>query len=69
MNPVNHSTDPIIFRALKSIILENTQQSSLLRLAQEGISVYSPHTAVDAAPGGLNDWLADIIVGKVPGAQ
>lgn len=60
---------PIIFRALKSIILENTQQNTLLRLAQEGISVYSPHTAVDAAPGGLNDWLADIIVGEVPGAQ
>jgi len=41
--------------------LGNTQQSSLLRLAQEGISVYSPHTAVDAAVGGLNDWLADIV--------
>ncbi|KAL3426321.1 NIF3-like protein [Phlyctema vagabunda] len=55
---------PIIFRGLKSLTLGNTQQSSLLRLAQEGISVYSPHTAVDAAPGGLNDWLADIIVGQ-----
>jgi putative NIF3 family GTP cyclohydrolase 1 type 2 len=55
--------DPIIFRALKSITLENTQENSLLRLAQEGISVYSPHTAADAAPGGLNDWLADIVAG------
>jgi putative NIF3 family GTP cyclohydrolase 1 type 2 len=54
---------------LKAITLENTQQSSLLRLAQEGISVYSPHTAVDAAPGGLNDWLADIIVEENEGAQ
>lgn len=26
--------------------------------------MYSPHTAVDAAPGGLNDWLADIITGR-----
>jgi len=34
-----------------------------LKLAQEGISVYCPHTAVDAAPGGLNDWLADIVTG------
>lgn len=32
-------SDPIIFRALKSITLENTQQISLLRLAQQGISV------------------------------
>ena len=25
--------------------------------------MYSPHTAVDAAPGGVNDWLADVISG------
>ncbi len=25
--------------------------------------VYSPHTAIDAAPGGLGDWLADIVSG------
>ncbi|TVY59590.1 Protein NIF3-like protein [Lachnellula suecica] len=49
---------PIIFRGLKSITQSNTQQNTLLRLAQEGISVYSPHTAVDAAKGGLNDFLA-----------
>jgi len=55
---------PIIFRGLKSFTLGNSQQNSLLRLAQEGISVYSPHTAVDAAPGGLNDWLADIVTGE-----
>jgi putative NIF3 family GTP cyclohydrolase 1 type 2 len=47
--------------------LGNTQQSSLLRLAQEGISVYSPHTAVDAAVGGMNDWLADIVTGNRTG--
>ncbi|KAF2012151.1 NGG1p interacting factor 3 [Aaosphaeria arxii CBS 175.79] len=52
---------PIIFRGLKSLTLENTQQQTLLRLASHGISVYSPHTAVDAAPGGLGDWLADIV--------
>ena len=27
--------------------------------------VYSPHTAVDAAPGGLGDWLADIVTGTL----
>lgn len=61
---INNYQDPIIFRGLKSITLENSQQNTLLRLAQEGISVYSPHTAVDAAPGGLNDWLADIVIGE-----
>ncbi|KAI7968863.1 hypothetical protein EIK77_002859 [Talaromyces pinophilus] len=57
-------TDPIIFRGLKSLILQDPQQKSLLRLAQEGISVYSPHTAVDAVPGGMADWLCDIVCGK-----
>ncbi|KAK9373971.1 GTP cyclohydrolase 1 type 2/Nif3 [Lipomyces chichibuensis] len=51
---------PIIFRPLKQITQSNTQQHSLLRLAHAGISVYSPHTAVDAQVGGMNDWLADI---------
>jgi putative NIF3 family GTP cyclohydrolase 1 type 2 len=57
--------DPIVFSPLKALTLANSQQSSLLRLAQEGISVYCPHTAVDAAPGGLNDWLADIVTNTI----
>ncbi|RPA79161.1 NGG1p interacting factor 3 [Ascobolus immersus RN42] len=52
---------PLIFRGLKSLTQKDTQQESLLRLAREGISVYSPHTAIDAAPGGVNDWLASTI--------
>ncbi|KAL5333035.1 GTP cyclohydrolase 1 type 2/Nif3 [Aspergillus crustosus] len=54
---------PIIFRGLKSLTFNDTQQQSLLRLAAEGISVYSPHTAVDAAPGGMGDWLCDLVTG------
>lgn len=38
-------------------------------MALEGISVYSPHTAVDAVPGGLGDWLADIVTGTLPGPE
>ncbi|EGE09213.1 NGG1 interacting factor Nif3 [Trichophyton equinum CBS 127.97] len=53
---------PIIFRGLKSLTLANSQQQSLLRLAQEGISVYSPHTAVDATPGAMADWLCQCAV-------
>ncbi|KAK9322704.1 GTP cyclohydrolase 1 type 2/Nif3 [Lipomyces orientalis] len=54
---------PIIFRPLRAITQSNTQQRSLLRLAHAGISVYSPHTAVDAQVGGMNDWLADVASG------
>ncbi|KAI4109245.1 MAG: hypothetical protein L6R37_000676 [Teloschistes peruensis] len=60
---------PIIFKGLKSLTLSDYQQQSLLRLALEGISVYSPHTAVDAAPGGLADWLADIVTGHLPNPE
>jgi dinuclear metal center YbgI/SA1388 family protein len=56
---------PIIFRGLKSITLEDSQQKSLLRLAAHGVSVYSPHTAVDTVPGGMGDWLCDVVTGKV----
>ena len=63
------SYHPIIFKGFKALTLANTQQQSLLRLALEGISVYSPHTAVDAAPGGLGDWLADIVTGTLPGPE
>lgn len=63
------SYHPIIFKGFKSLTLADTQQQSLLRLALEGISVYSPHTAVDAAPGGLGDWLADIVTGTLPGPE
>ncbi|KAI9886585.1 MAG: 40S ribosomal protein S20 [Watsoniomyces obsoletus] len=55
---------PIIFKPLKSLTLADSQQHTLLTLAQEGISVYCPHTAVDAAPWGLGTWLADVVVGK-----
>lgn len=53
---------PFIFRGLKSITTEDPQQRSLLKLIQNHVSVYSPHTAVDSAKGGVNDFLADGIV-------
>ena len=56
---------PIIFRGLKSITLDDSQQESLLKLAAHGVSVYSPHTAVDIVPGGMCDWLCDIVTGKL----
>lgn len=55
----------IIFRALKSITLQNSQQRSLLRLAAANISIYTPHTSLDACQNGINDWL--ITICTVPG--
>ncbi|CAK7222213.1 hypothetical protein SBRCBS47491_004789 [Sporothrix bragantina] len=55
------SYHPIIFRGLKSITLKDTQQASLLRLMQNNIAVYCPHTALDAGIDGINDWLASCV--------
>ncbi|PSR79864.1 GTP cyclohydrolase 1 type 2/Nif3 [Coniella lustricola] len=55
------SYHPFIFKGLKSINIQDPQQRILLQLAQKNIAVYCPHTAVDAVPGGLNDWLADML--------
>ncbi|KAI0886692.1 NGG1p interacting factor 3 [Annulohypoxylon maeteangense] len=53
---------PVIFRPLKSLTTKDPMQTLLLRLIAERISVYCPHTAMDAASGGLNDWLCDILL-------
>lgn len=52
---------PFIFRGLKSITNDDPQQRSLLKLIQNNISVYCPHTAVDSANGGVNDFLVKAI--------
>lgn len=55
---------PFIFPSWKRLNpAQNPQHKSAIQLIQEGISVYCPHTAVDAASGGVNDWLASSLVG------
>lgn len=62
------SYHPPIFKGLQSLTLKNPLQSSLLRCAAEGISIYSPHTALDSVWGGVNDWLAEgVLDGKDSG--
>jgi hypothetical protein len=54
---------PPIFKPLKFLTLSNPLQNSLLQCAAAGISVYSPHTALDCVRGGINDWLAYGVLG------
>ena len=49
---------PIIFGGLKRLTLANPKCRTLLRAAQAGIAIYSPHTALDAVHNGVCDWLA-----------
>lgn len=52
---------PPIFAPLKRLSWETPQGLVLTRAIQHGLCVYSPHTALDAAPGGVNDWLGSAL--------
>ena len=50
---------PPIFKPLAELTDVEVKPRIALDLAERGIAVYSPHTALDAAPDGVNDWLAE----------
>ncbi len=50
---------PFIFDPLTALRRDDPKGRSVLTLVEKGVSVYSPHTALDTAPGGVNDWLAE----------
>lgn len=56
---------PLFFSGFQALETSNPQARAAMRLIEKGIGVYSPHTALDAAPGGVNDWLAGLFDGKV----
>ncbi len=54
------SYHPIIWDGLKKITAEG-ETETIYKLIRSGMAVFSVHTALDAAHGGVNDGLADII--------
>ncbi len=59
--PMIVSYHPPIFEAVKSITDKTSCGRVLVEAMSENIGLYSPHTALDAAPGGVNDWLAECL--------
>ncbi|MCC5828698.1 MAG: Nif3-like dinuclear metal center hexameric protein [Phycisphaeraceae bacterium] len=55
---------PPIFKPLARLTAADARQRSLLRLAAAKVAVFSPHTALDSAPGGIADFLADMLEPK-----
>jgi dinuclear metal center YbgI/SA1388 family protein len=53
---------PIFFRPTKRLTDATPDGRMVLALARAGVAVYSPHTAFDNAPGGINDILAERLV-------
>lgn len=58
------SYHPPIFEPLNRITGQTPRQRVVLGAAEAGIAVYSPHTALDAAPGGVTDWLCEGLSGS-----
>lgn len=52
---------PPIFKPLERLTRETWKERVMHHAIRHGIAVYSPHTALDAATGGVNDWLADAL--------
>jgi dinuclear metal center YbgI/SA1388 family protein len=51
------SHHPILFRGAKQLTAGRGDGRVVLPLARAGVAVYSPHTAFDNCPGGVNDTL------------
>jgi dinuclear metal center YbgI/SA1388 family protein len=52
---------PPIFKPLQKLGAKEPSERIILGATRAGLHVYSPHTALDAAIGGVNDWLADCL--------
>jgi len=50
---------PPIFQPLDRLTGETCKQRVIQECVRKKIAVYSPHTALDAAKGGVNDWLCE----------
>ena len=50
---------PILFSPASRLDADSAYDRMVMKLIQKNIAVYSPHTALDAVIGGVNDWLAD----------
>ena len=55
------SHHPVIFKPLKRITGSNYVERCIMKALANGIAIYSAHTNLDNAPGGVNYRIADIL--------
>lgn len=55
------SHHPLMFKPIQRITTATAEGRTLWNLAIHGIAVYSPHTAWDSAPQGINQQIADLL--------
>lgn len=54
---------PPLWQPLKRLTTASAGERIILRAAEAGMAVYSPHTALDSVPGGVTDWLCEGVAG------
>lgn len=52
---------PLLFKPLERLDGATWQGRVAIDAVRAGIAVYAPHTALDAVPGGINDWLVETV--------
>ncbi|KAL7713000.1 NGG1-interacting factor 3 [Entamoeba marina] len=60
------SYHPTLFKSFKKLVGVTRSQKLALELLKNNITVYSPHSIMDSVNGGVNDWLAAIVLNKKP---
>ncbi len=58
---------PPLWDPIKRLTADTPRGRILLGAIEHRIAIYSPHTALDAAPGGITDWLCEGISGGADG--
>jgi dinuclear metal center YbgI/SA1388 family protein len=58
---------PPIFQGMKRLHHADGKQRAVIHAIAAGLAVYSPHTALDAAPSGIAEWLIQgVLAGEQP---
>jgi dinuclear metal center YbgI/SA1388 family protein len=52
---------PPIFKGPKRLTRHTADERILIDALRANLFVYSPHTALDAAPGGINEWMGGLL--------
>lgn len=52
---------PLMFKPIQRISSSTSEGAMIVSLLQHGVAVYSPHTAWDNAPRGINQQLAELL--------
>ncbi len=55
------SYHPPIFKPFKRLTQSSSKERIIVSVVEQGVAVYSPHTALDNMPEGINDWLLSAV--------